>query len=158
MGELNMVKAQEVYESLCSALEAIDWNFDKKAEQLTIVSSASGDDFPVEFVMRVNPRNEIVTFTSWLPFKVPEDKRVDLAIAICVANYRFADGSFDYNVSDGTISFRLTASYKESTLGAELFRYMLGVSISTVDDYNDKFFMLIKNMMTVQQFIENESK
>lgn len=158
MGELNMVKAQEVYEALCSALEAIDWKFDKKAEQLTIVSSASGDDFPVEFVMRVNPRNEIVTFTSWLPFKVPEDKRVDLAIAICVANYRFADGSFDYNVSDGTISFRLTASYKESTLGAELFRYMLGVSISTVDDYNDKFFMLIKNMMTVQQFIENESK
>lgn len=158
MEELNMVKAQEVFENMCAALDDIDWKYSKQPEKLTIVSSATGDDFPVEFVMRINPRNEVITFTSWLPFKVTEEKRVDLAVAVCVANYRLIDGSFDYNVSDGTISFRLTSSYKDSVLGAELFRYMLGVSTSTVDQYNDKFFMIIKNMMTLQQFIENQTK
>lgn len=52
--------------------------------------------------------------------------------------------------------FRLTSSYKESTLGEALFEYMIMVSAATIDNYNDKFFMISKGMMTVQQFIESE--
>ena len=141
MEELNMAKAQEVYESLCKSLDSIDWKYEKEPEKLTVVSSATGDDFPMGFIMRVNPRNEVVSFISWLPFDVPEDKRVDIAIAVCVANYGLVDGSFDYDIADGTITFRLTSSYKESVLGEELFKYMLGVSTATVDEYNDKFLV-----------------
>lgn len=80
-----------------------------------------------------------------------------MAMAVVVANYGFADGSFDYNISDGTILFRLTSSYRESTLSEELFEYMLLVSATTVDKYNDKFFMISKGMLTIQQFIESEN-
>lgn len=158
MEELNLAKAQEVYESLCKSLDSIDWKYEKEPEKFTIVSSVTGDDFPMGFIMRVSPRNEVVSFISWLPFDVPEDKRVDIAIAVCVANQGLVDGSFDFDISDGTLSFRLTSSYKESVLSEELFKYMLGVSTGTIDLYNDKFFMIIKNMMTVQQFIEKENQ
>ena len=104
--------------------------------------------------IRVNPRNELVSFFSKLPFNVEEDKRIDVALAICAVNYWLADGSFDYDLSDGSILFRLTSSYKESTLGEALFEYMVVVSAATVDNYNDKFFMMSKGMMTYQQFIE----
>ena len=51
--------------------------------------------------------------------------------------------------------FRMTSSYRESTLCEELFKYMIMVASSTVDGYNDKLFMLAKGMITIQQFIEN---
>ena len=94
---------------------------------------------------------------SRFPFDIPEDKRVDAAIAVCVANYYLVDGSFDYDITEGTITFRLTSSYRESSLGEDLFEYMIMCSAATVDAYNDKFFMLAKGMMTVQQFIEQEN-
>lgn len=106
--------------------------------------------------MRVNPRNELVSFISLLPFKAEESKRIDMALAICVANYGLKDGSFDYDLSDGTILFRLTSSYRDSILSEKLFEYMLLVAASTVDNYNDKFFMISKGMLPVQQFIESE--
>jgi hypothetical protein len=34
---------------------------------------------------------------------------------------------------------------------------MILVSAGTIDDYNDKFFMLGKNMMTVQDFFAKEN-
>ncbi|MBQ8762724.1 MAG: YbjN domain-containing protein [Clostridia bacterium] len=156
MAELNMAKAKETYEVLCKMLDNKKWHYDKIEDDLVIKSGVKGDDLPIDFIMRVNPRNEIVSFFSWMPYKVDESKRIDLALAVCTANYGLADGSFDYNLSDGTILFRLTSSYKESTLSEELFEYMLMVAASTVDIYNDKFFMISKGMLTVQQFIESE--
>lgn len=156
MAEVNMARAKQTYDILCKMLDNKNWHYDKMEEDLIIKSGVKGDDLPIDFIMRVNPRNEIVSFISWLPFKADESKRIDMALAICAANYGLADGSFDYDLSDGTILFRLTSSYRECTLSEDLLEYMLLVAASTVDEYNDKFFMISKGVLTVQQFIESE--
>ncbi len=157
MAEVNMQKAKEVYASLVRMLDSINWSYDKDEENLVIKSGVNGDDLPVEFIVVVNPKNEVVQFISQLPFNAPEDKRIDLAIAVNVANWGLCDGSFDYNVQDGRIVFRMTSSYRESVLGQELFKYLIMVAASTVDKYNDKFFMISKGMLSIQQFIQQES-
>lgn len=86
-----------------------------------------------------------------------EDKRAHGAIAVCVANNGLNGGCFDYDVRDGEIRFRLTSGYRERTLGAALFEYMIKVSISAIDRYNDKFFMIAKGNMALQRFIEQEN-
>lgn len=156
--EMNMQKAKEVYATLVRMLDTRGWKYEKHEDDLLIKSGIRGDDLPVEFIVFVKPRNEVVQFISSLPFNMPEDKRVDGAIAVSVANYGLVDGSFDYDLRDGEIRYRLTSSYRESTLGEDLFEYMIMVAASTVDRYNDKFFMLAKGMMTVQQFIEQENQ
>lgn len=156
MAEVNLAKAKETYEMLCKMLDNRDWHYDKFENDLTVKSGVKGDDFPIEFIMRVNPRNEVVSFLSWLPFKIDESKRVDMALATCAVNYKLADGSFDFDLSDGTLLFRLTSSYRNSTLSEELFEYMLMIAATTVDEYNDKFFMISKGMLTIQQFLEAE--
>ena len=156
MAEVNMQKAKEVYASLIRMLDSINWSYDKDEPNLIIKSGVNGDDLPVEFLVVVNPKNEVVQFISQLPFNAPEDKRIDLAIAVNVANWGLCDGSFDYNVKDGRIIFRMTSSYRESVLGQELFKYLIMVAASTVDKYNDKFFMIAKGMISVQQFIQQE--
>ena len=157
MAEVNMAKAKEIFDALVNMLDTRDWKYDKFEEDLVIKSGIKGEDLPIEFIVVVKPKNQVVQLLSRLPFQIPEEKRVDAAIAICVANNGLVDGSFDYDIAEGNITFRLTTSYRESTLGADLFEYMILVSAGTIDDYNDKFFMIAKDMMSVQQFIEKEN-
>lgn len=155
--EYDMKKAVEVYGTLCSMLDNIGWHYDKIEEKLMIKSGVKGDDLPIDFIVIVKPRNEVVQFISSMPFNMPEDKRVEGALAVCAANYGLVDGSFDYDLSDGQILFRLTSSYRDSLLSEALFEYMIMVSASTVDKYNDRFFMLAKGMIDVQKFLELEN-
>ena len=120
MAELDFAKASEVYRTLVSMLDHIGWSYEKDEENFIIKSGVKGDDLPVEFIVIVKPRNEVVQFISHLPFDMPEDKRIDGAIAINVINWKLVDGSFDYNIADGSMMFRMTSSYRESTLGEEL--------------------------------------
>ena len=152
-----MKEAKKVFDSLVKMLDERDWNYEKHEDELLIRSGIKGEDLPIEFLMVIKPKNQLVQFLSKLPFTFPDDKRVDGAIAICVANYGLIDGSFDYDINDGEIIFRLNSSYRESVLGPDLFEYMIMVSASTIDNYNDKFFMLAKGMMTIQQFLEQEN-
>ncbi len=156
--ELDMQKAVSVYNKLINMLDTNDWNYEKIEDKLMIRSGIKGEDLPIEFIIRIKPEQQIIQYLSVLPVEMPEDKRIDGAIATCVANYGLVDGSFDYDISDGSIIFRLTSSYRESTIGDDLFEYMIYVSSGTIDDYNDKFFMLAKGMMTLQQFIEKENR
>lgn len=162
--EINMKNAKEVFDTLVKALNDLDWKFRKNEDDLVIISGAKGDDIPIDFIVKVNPKNEVVQFLSKLPFNMPEDKRVDGAIAVCVANYTLIDGSFAYDMRDGKILFKMTSSYRGSIFSEnvifitkDLFEYMIAVAISTVDHYNDKFLMIAKGRMTVQQFIEQEN-
>lgn len=155
--EVNMGKAKEVYNTLIKMLDNRDWHYEKHEEDLLITSGVKGEDLPIEFIMVVKPQQQVVQFLSRLPFNMPEDKRVEGALAICVANYGLVDGSFDYDINDGEIRYRLTSSYRESTLSEDVFEYMIMVAATTVDEYNDKFFMIAKDMMTIQQFIEKEN-
>ena len=157
MAEVNMAKAQEIFDALVNMLDTRDWKYEKFEEDLVIKAGIKGEDLPIELIVVVKPKNQVVQLLSRLPFQIPEEKRVDAAIAICVANNGLVDGSFDYDISEGDITFRLTCSYRESYLSADLFEYMLLVSAGTIDDYNDKFFMIGKNMMSVQQFMEQEN-
>lgn len=155
--EMNMLKARQVFNTMVNMLDTRDWHYDKFEDDLVIRSGVKGDDLPIEFIVLVKPKQQVVQFLSRLPFTMPEDKRVDGALAVCVANYGLVDGSFDYDLSEGTLTYRLTSSYRESTLGEDLFEYMIVCAASTVDNYNDKFFMIAKGMMTIQQFIEQEN-
>ena len=155
--EYDMKKAVEIYETVCSMLDNIGWTYDKEEEKLLIRSGVKGDDLPINFVVVVKPRNEVVQLLSAMPFYMPEDKRIDGALAVCAANYGLVDGSFDYDLSDGQIVFRLTSSYRDSLLSEELFRYMVMVSAGTIDKYNDRFFMLAKDMITLEKFLEMEN-
>ena len=155
--EKNMKVAQNVYETICQMFDDMDFNYERHDEDLVISCTVRGDDFPMEILFFVYADREIVQLLSPMPYHINEDKRADAAIAVAVANYGLINGSFDYDMSDGEIRFRATQAFMDSILGKEVFRYMLAVASSSIDKYNDRFFMLNKGMMTVEQFIEMEN-
>lgn len=155
MAEQEKLKlAKTTFDTLCKALEHHDWHFKKDEESLTIECGAQGDDLPMEITIVVDSERMLIILMSHLPFVTPEDKRLDTAVAVSAVNYALVDGSFDYDIKSGHMIFRMSNSFRESLIGEELFMYMILVSCHTIDEYNDKFLMLSKGVLSLEQFIE----
>lgn len=156
MADEKLERAQKVYETLCSTLDSHEWHYKKDEERLSIACGAQGEDLPMEITIRVDVERQLIMLLSHLPFVISEDKRLDMAIATSIANNGMVDGSFDFDITNGHMFFRMTSSFIESEIGSELFTYMLMVSCHTIDEYNDRFLMLGKGMMSIEEFMKKE--
>ena len=155
--EKKLELAKQVYHTLCASIENRNWTFDKAEDKLLVHFSVNGDDIPMKFILMVDVDRQLIRLMSPLPFKMSEDKRLEGAIAACAASYGLVDGSFDYDLSDGEIMFRMTASFRECVIGEGLFEYMINCSCSTVDVYNDQFLAIDKGLLSITDFITKES-
>ena len=157
MAEANeLMLAKTVYGDLCKLLEKRGWKFEKFEDDLVVTFAFSGEDIPMHFVLMVDADRQILRLSSRLPFDVPEDKRMELAIATCAATFGLADGNFDYDIAKGIIAFRLTASFRESKVGEGLFEYLIAYANYTVDAFNDKFFALCKGLISINDFLSKK--
>lgn len=153
MDEESKTLAAKIFNNLCSTLDKREWKYSTFPEDMVISFKVGGEDIPMDFVIHIDADRQLLRITSPLPFKVAEDKRMDLAIAACVASFGLADGSFDFDMAEGLIAFRLTATFRDSKIGDELFDYIIGCSCATVDKYNDRLFALSKGMLSIEEFI-----
>lgn len=150
------VKGTKVYEMFKAHLKAHNFKFDPHDDDLVITLTVRGEDLPQPTVIRVLDDRNVVQVLSPIPANMPEDKRVDAAVAVAVANYGMINGSFDLDMNDGEIRFRVSQGYDGIEMSDDLIKYILSIAFFTTDKYNDRFFMLGKGMMTLDEFIEKE--
>lgn len=148
-----LAQAQAAFRTFCQTMDNLNWKYKKDDEKLSVESGAQGDDLPIKLTIDCDADRGLVFLISHLPFVIQEDKRLDVAIAVSAINNVLVDGCFDYDVTNGHMFFRMTSSFIDSTLGEELFAYMLFCSCQTIDKYNDRFLMISKGMMTIEQFL-----
>lgn len=156
--EKDLELGKKIYEDLCQGLDKQDWHYDRHDEDLVVTISMKSEDLPIDMLLRVNAAAQVVSVYSVLPVKVPDEKMVDMALAVCVANDSMINGGFDFNLEKKQIIWRLCTTYRGSLLGSEAYSYMVGVSAGTVDKYNDRFLMLAKDMIDLKKFMELENK
>ncbi len=156
MADAKIIKAQEIYSTIIKTLDGMGWTYDRDDEKLTITTGAKGDDFPIRIIIRSLAESETLSILCPLGFNMSEKARVEGAIAVTVANYGMIRGGFDYDFMDGEIRFRLTAPFTDTELSTELIKLLILIAANTVDDYNDKFFMISKGMLSIQDFIKQE--
>ena len=147
-------QAQVAFATLCEMLNENGWKYDANPEKLAVSCGVRGDDLPIELVIDVNADRQLVTLMSKLPYAIPEDKRVDVAVAISAINYAMVDGSFDYNFLTGSIIFRMTTSFKGSLISKKVYEYMVFLSCKMVDDYNDKILMFSKDKLSLEDLLK----
>lgn len=146
---------ESVFETICRTFDRIGYTYEADEESQTIISAVKGDDIPMPVRFVVRPDREIVMLYSVLPFDINPENRMEVALALTVINNNLIDGSFDYDITEGKIVYRMTACYRDSVLGTGLFEYMLSITLSTVDDFNDKLFMLNEGIMDFDQFMRS---
>lgn len=154
----NSASAQHVYQVFKDHLDKNKFKYNAFDDDLVISLTVHGEDLPQPTLIRVMEANQVVQVLSPIPSRIPEDKRIDGAVAVAVANSRLINGCFDYDMSTGEIRFRVAQSFAGIDFGDPLAHYILGVTFLTTDDYNDKFFALGKGLMSLEQFLEKEGK
>lgn len=151
MNEVFEAASKKVFDTVCLALTALNYSYQKTGDG-RVDFAVSGNDIPMRFSLAVSAEKQIVILYSPLPFTVETSRTSDFAVALSSVNYRLADGSFDYDIPNGTVSFRMTANYLDSEIGIELLDYMIRCSVMTVDRYNDKLLMLSRGLCTLDEF------
>ena len=144
-------RALEVYRQICGALDTRDWKYRSDESDLHIHTGAQGDDLPMDIEIYVEASKYLVLLLSPLPFVIPEDKRLEMAVLVSAANDMMVDGCFDYDIKTGRTFFRRTICYYDSTISHDVILYMLLSSCKTVDDFNDTFFALSKGIFSMEE-------
>ncbi|MBQ9857385.1 MAG: hypothetical protein IJO77_00120 [Oscillospiraceae bacterium] len=155
MSEIKMERAKKAYATLCEALDARNWKYEKVDDDLLVHFSVNGDDLPIQYIIFVDVDRQLIRLLSHMPFDMSEDKRIDGAIATCHATYGLRDGSFDYDLSDGKIVYRMTSAFLDNEVPVSVIQYMIDFTGAVVDKYNDKFFALNKGFLTIEKFLES---
>ena len=146
-----MKQANRAYNTLCTMLDNRNWKYEKKEEDLKITCTAKGDDLPIDILIEIDVERSLICFYSYLGVKTSSDKRGKMALAVNMINSSIIDGSFDYNILNGNLLFRLTSSFKNSLISENAFEYIIYISCSTVDQYNDKLDSLAKGDYTIEE-------
>ncbi len=157
MDEAKKACALKAYDAFCAYFKSKDWTYEeveKTDEKITLYLPMGGEDIPMKIFVVIDVNLQLVRIMSPMPFKFPEDKRVDGAIVTCIATSSIVNGAFDYDISDGSVAFRMTNVIRDSVLGEETINYIIGCTCVTVDEYNDKFLAVSKGMMSIEKFIE----
>lgn len=151
--EKKLEQAKKVYATMRAALDEREWRYDSFEDDLVVRFDVSGDDIPMQFIMQADAKLQLIRLISRLPFQMGEDKRIEGAVAACAATYGMADGAFEYDLGDGTITFRLNAAFQDSRIGVGLIQYMISCACSMVDQYNELFLALNKGLIGINEFI-----
>ena len=149
-------EAMVAYRTICSALDARDWKYEKDEDKLLVHFGVNGEDIPMSFIIIADADRQLVRLMSPLPFEMSEEKRIEGALATCAATWKMADGSFDYDLSNGKIVFRMAASFRESLIGKGLIDYLIDCACAMVDKFNDQFLALNKGIISISDFLEKD--
>lgn len=154
MAELDLAAAaQSAFDTLCQALDSKGIRYTPHPEKFLLVCNATGEDLPIDLTMRADPEKGTLALLSKLPLTTPEEKRMEMAIAICLINENLGDCNFDYDIRTGEVYFRMINCFVDCVPSQELFLSMLFNSWDVIDTYNDKLLMLAKNLMSMEQFL-----
>lgn len=147
--------AETHFRIICDTLDSMKWKYTSDSENLTVKSGTRGEDLPIELTIHVVESQQLILVTSHLPFTIAENKRIDAAIGINAINHRHVNGFFDFDINGGHIFWRINALFADSLLSEDTIRYLILVSAQAVDIYNNKFFMLSKGMLSIEDLLKS---
>lgn len=151
---------KEVFTSFCNYLDEIEWKYDINEDEgiYQIFVSSKGEDLQINLSVNFLVNNQIVTIYSKLPFIVSEEKRVEMALAIHMINNAILDGTFCYDINEGEIYFKMTSCFRGGLISKETFNYLLFLSCSVIDDYNDKLLAIDRGFLDLAGLLKKISE
>ena len=142
-------RARNIYEKIRLTLDNMGWSYQEHEDNLVITLGVTGEDIPMGLVLAVDAERQLIRFLSRLNVEFNADTAPYGNIACCYFTYKLADGSFDYDCSNNTVTFRITASFLDSLISEELINYLISTACKTIDDFNHHFEAIANGDMTV---------
>lgn len=146
------MNTKKVYEAFLEHLKNRELKYRSDDKEMEVNLIMQGDDFPIDMDFIFDDERQMLIVRSVLPVTFEKDKRIEGAITSGMATYRLVNGCFDYSMEKGRVIFRMNHMFRDAIPSAETFDYLIACSSVTVDEYNDKLFMVAKGMLSVEDF------
>lgn len=154
--DIKIVTALNIYSDMCDVLDENGFVYDKDDDKLRVeLFVANTNNISIKFIMMINIEMQTIMLTSPIDLKMSEDKQMEGILSACIASNNLPDGSFDYDLPNRSVSFRLTFSYKGSLVGKGLFLRLICYSYSIVSKYVVKFSDINKGILSIDKFYED---
>ena len=151
-------EAAAAFEAVRTYMDGRNLHYSADEEDLNIECNFTGPNLPIEMRIHVFPDQHILLVSAAMPFTMKKEKRVDAAIAVCMANDSIMNGRFEYKIGEGQISFRLAEAYHGMELSSEVIDYAIGCTIGTFTRMSERFFGLNAGMIDLEHFLPPEKK
>ncbi|MBQ8162384.1 MAG: YbjN domain-containing protein [Clostridia bacterium] len=146
----------EAFTTVKDFLDERKIHYSADEENLVVKMDIQGDDLPLRIILRVLEDRKVVQALAPLAFRVPEDRRMECAVAVHYANYGMVNGAFDMDMRDGEIRFRATHGYRDTEMSLKQVEYLFNTVLFTADRYHSRLFFLSRGKSTLEEFIEEE--
>ena len=150
--EKKVKEAQTILQTTLDFLNEENFHFEQ-TEDYEIHFTVKGDDLPMELYINIDVDREVIRLFSVLPFKINPDNYSLMAEGTVAINDHLVNGNFDLNKDHMMMSFRMAQTYRDSLISKSVIAYILYTSLNTMDDYNDKLFMLNKGKCTLDELL-----
>lgn len=146
--------AQNVYKQLGNYLANQDIKYDHNDEEMNIWFAMRGDDLRILLDITIDEKNQMVKVLSPLEFKIPQELCEDVALVINQLNFMIINGSIDFDFETGSLAYRINATFEDSIIGDGTLHYLIGTAVNTVEEFNDKLYMIANGAMTCKQYLD----
>lgn len=155
--EVQKKAAERVFNTIVAHLDKAGMKYNLQqapGADYMIHLQARGDDLPITLFIVVDADRELIMIKS-PEFTSFSADQIDMAAkAVCAINWTIADGSYALNLENGSIMWTLTTSFRGSLIGEETIYYLIGVSLATLDRFNDRFMLLKMGAMDLDTFCQ----
>lgn len=110
----------------------------------------------MELTISIDCERDLIRLLSFLPFKVKPERIQEIALGVCKINDILINGNFDLGLEKGRLTFRMVQSYRDSLIDMEVFKYMIYVSLNTIDEYSEKLYLLSRGKITLDELEDDE--
>ena len=153
MSTPNLAAAEAVYSTFRKVLDDMQVIYTEHKEDNVITFGYKGKDMNHDIIIFVNPESETFRIVERLPYDIPEDKIIDVALAASLVNSRLMIGGFTYAL-DEHLNFEVAQSYAGSLVGEAAIKKCLFAVFVCVEEYDDKFMALNKGYITIKEFMQ----
>ena len=152
---MELMYARSTYHTLCKTLDNMNLRYDRTDDELKVLLGFKGDAFDLQFLVLIDADRQLIRIISLLPFNMNEDKIVEGSIAVAGINYLLADGSFDIDLTEGHVMFKMVSTFRDSIIGEDLIEYMVSIAYSTVNKYCGRLASLNDGIFDLDYFLES---
>ena len=153
MDDIKQKIATSVYNTIISVLDGKGYETKRDDDNLTAYCHVQSDVLPISFAVIVDAEKQLLTIVESSSITFPKDSLTDGAIAACVTNCLLVDGSFHFEYATGNMLFRISSSFKDSVISADVFEYLLRRTYNTILTYGPELTKLANGGIMIGAYV-----
>lgn len=150
--------AKRVFATVIKTLNNRKWTYVLDEEKLKVSFDVYSDDLPMELMLCVVPELDAIACISRMPFDVPKNKAPVACVVVNMLNLTLTIGSFEYDHNNDCIAYRTCSNIRDTIVGCGMIDDIIDDACYMVDEYNDKFLLLFKDKITVNEFFADDEE